>query len=168
MWFIDHGILPVYSDPGHPEQNGRHERMHRELKAEATKPPGYDLRSQQQKLNRFVKNYNEWRPHKALDLKTPEQVHVRSPREYSDEVSNWDYPKQMKVMRVARNGAIRWHSHNWLTISTTLMERHIGFEEFSDGLHRVYYRNKLLGYFSERTLRIVDGQSRIRRRNEKV
>ncbi len=76
-------------------------------------------------------------------------------------------PKQMKVLRVCRNGAIRWFSHNWLTVSTTLIERYIGFEEFSDGLYRVYYRNKLLGYFNERTLRIIDGQGSISRRNKK-
>jgi transposase InsO family protein len=168
VWFIDLGILPVYSDPAHPEQNGRHERMHEDLKAEATKPPGHDLCSQQRKLNRFVKNYNEWRPHQALQLRTPQQVHERSSREYPETISSWDYPKQMKVIRVCRNGAIRWNSYNWVVVSSTLIERYIGLEEFTDGLHRVYYRNKLLGYFNERTLRLIDGQGRVRRRNKKV
>jgi hypothetical protein len=168
VWFIDLGIMPVYSDPAHPEQNGRHERMHEDLKAEATIPPGYDLRTQQRKLNRFVKEYNEWRPHKALQLRTPHQVHVRSAREYPERIENWDYPRGMMVKRVSRNGAIRWGGYSWVVISSTLIERYIGFEEFSDGLHRVYYRNKLLGYFDEQTLHITDGQGRVRRRNIKV
>ncbi len=83
-WFMELGIKPVYSDPSHPEQNGRHERMHRELKAEATKPPGYSLQPQQCKLNRFVKEYNELRPHAALDMRTPTSVHQRSDRPYPE------------------------------------------------------------------------------------
>jgi transposase InsO family protein len=168
VWFIDLGILPVYSDPGHPEQNGRHERMHRELKAEATKPPAYNLASQQRKLNNFVREYNEWRPHEALDLKTPAEVHVHSPREYPEKIESWEYPKGMRAVYVCRNGAMRWAGQHWITVSSTLIERCIGLEEFSDGLHRVYYRDVLLGYFNERTLRITDGQGRFRRRNKKV
>jgi transposase InsO family protein len=163
VWFMELGIRPVYSDPAHPEQNGRHERMHRELKAEATRPPGYDLRSQQRKLNRFVKDYNEWRPHKALQLKTPQQVHVRSFREYPEQIESWDYPREMMVKRVSRNGAMRWGGGNWVTVSSTLIERHIGLEEIADGLHRIYFRDILLGYLDERTLRITDGQGRVSR-----
>ncbi len=58
VWFIEQGIEPVYSDPASPQQNGRHERMHRDLKGEATRPPGYNLRAQQRKLNYFVEEYN--------------------------------------------------------------------------------------------------------------
>ena len=57
-WFMELGIQPVFSDPAHPEQNGRHERMHRELKGECTRPPGYSLQAQQRKLNAFVREYN--------------------------------------------------------------------------------------------------------------
>ena len=163
VWFMELGILPVYSDPAHPEQNGRHERMHRELKAEATRPPGYDLRSQQRKLNRFVKEYNEWRPHKALELKTPQQVHVCSNREYPEQIESWDYPRSMKVKRVCRNGAIRWVSGAWVSVSSTLIERYIGLEEIAEGLHRIYYRSFLLGYFDEKLLRIKDGWGRVSR-----
>ncbi|HBH25218.1 MAG TPA: hypothetical protein DDY13_17595 [Cytophagales bacterium] len=88
VWFIELGIKPVYSDPSHPEQNGRHERMHRELKAEATKPPGYSLQPQQRKLNAFVKEYNELRPHEALDMKTPASVHRRSDRTYPETIES--------------------------------------------------------------------------------
>ena len=78
------GIQPVFSDPAHPEQNGRHERMHRELKGECTRPPGYSLQAQQRKLNAFVREYNEVRPHDALELRTPLSVHKISDRKYPE------------------------------------------------------------------------------------
>lgn len=74
-WFIDLGIEPLFSDPGKPQQNGRHERMHRNLKAECAKPAAYDLRTQQRKLNSFVKEYNQIRPHEANNLETPASAH---------------------------------------------------------------------------------------------
>lgn len=70
--------MPVFSDPAHPEQNGRHERMHRDLKAACACPSSYDLKSQQRKLNSFVREYNDIRPHEALDMETPEKVHKHS------------------------------------------------------------------------------------------
>ena len=62
VWFIELGIDPVYSDPGHPEQNGRHERMHRELKAQVTRPPARTLGAQQRKMTNFMIEYNHIRP----------------------------------------------------------------------------------------------------------
>jgi transposase InsO family protein len=69
VWFMDLGTVPVYSDPGHPEHNGSDERMHKELKAEAIRPPGYSLGRQQQKFDEFRQEYNEIRPHQALGSK---------------------------------------------------------------------------------------------------
>ncbi len=71
--------------------NGRHERMYRDLKGEATRIPVYTLRAQQRTLNRFVYVYNNERPHAALEVETPESVHMRSRREYSDKVEGWIY-----------------------------------------------------------------------------
>ncbi len=86
----------IFREYGKPRQihtdNGRHERMHRDLKGEATRPPAYNLRAQQRKLNRFVYEYNNERPHAALELETPESVHMRSRREYRDKVEEWFYP----------------------------------------------------------------------------
>jgi transposase InsO family protein len=66
VWFMELGIMPVYSDPGHPEQNGRHERMHRELKAEASKPAAYSLGWQPRKFDEFRRRYNEAHPRAVL------------------------------------------------------------------------------------------------------
>jgi transposase InsO family protein len=82
-WFIDLGILPVFSDPAHPEQNGRHERMHRDLKAECSTPSGFDLKSQQRKLDAFVREYNHVRPHEALSMETPAKVSISTQRDLS-------------------------------------------------------------------------------------
>jgi len=168
VWFIELGILPVYSDPGHPEQNGRHERMHEELKAETARAPGYDLGPQQRKFNAFRHEYNEVRPHQALGQSTPQQVYYRSATEYPDRIEPWEYPEGMLVKYVCRNGAIRWGGNQWITVSTTLIERHIGMEQFADGMWRVYYRNKLIGYLDEKKLRIQDDKGRLRRNTRKV
>lgn len=165
VWFIEQGIEPVYSDPAHPEQNGRHERMHRDLKGEATRPPGYDLRAQQRKLNSFVHEYNYERPHAALELDTPGSVHVSSRRQYKEKIDEWVYPSYCQVRRVCRNGALRWRSTKWVMISTSLMEKNVGLEEIGEGLWRVYFRQKMLGYFDENSLRIQDELGRLKRNN---
>ena len=163
VWFIDHGIEPVYSDPAHPEQNGRPERIHRDLKAEVTKPPGYNLRAQQRKLNRFVNEYNYQRPHAALALETPASVHIGSLKQYKARVNKWESPSHFEVRRGCRNGALRWQSTKWIMVSTTLIEKHDGLEEIGNGLWRVLYRQKLLGYFEEKVLRIQDELGRLKR-----
>jgi transposase InsO family protein len=163
VWFIELGIEPVYSDPGHPEQNGRHERMHRDLKGESTRPPGYNLQGQQRKLNSFVHFYNEIRPHAALGKKTPAKVHQNSPRSFPEKIREWEYPKEMKAHYVCKNGALRWKSYHWVGVSTALNEKRVGLEEVGDGIWRVYFRQKLLGYLDEKVLRIQDDQGRFKR-----
>lgn len=106
-WFIELGIMPVFSDPAHPEQNGRHERMHRDLKAACAKPSAYDLKSQQRRLNRFVKEYNHVRPHEALAMETPASVHSFSTRPFPEKTPNFDYDSEMKVLKVTKNGSMR-------------------------------------------------------------
>jgi hypothetical protein len=167
VWFIDLGIVPVYSDPGHPEQNGRHERMHRELKADATRPPGYSLGRQQQKFDEFRQHYNDFRPHQALGQRRPQQVYYRSAKQYQNELDVWDYPQGMDVRYVCRNGAIRWGVGKWVMVSTTLIEKYIGLEQFAEDMWRVYYRNMLLGYLDGQSLRIRDDQGRLRRTDKK-
>lgn len=160
VWFLELGIEPVYSDPGHPEQNGRHERMHRELKAEATRPPAYGFAVQQRKLDAFRKEYNELRPHQALGNIPPARVHVPSSRIYDGRILPWDYPNDFKVFKVCRNGAIRWGCHNWVMVSTTLIGKLIGLEELGNNIRRVFFRQKLLGYLDVSILRIQDDLGR--------
>jgi len=163
VWLLEHDVYPVYSDPGCPGQNGRHERMHRELKAEAARPPEPNSLLEQKKLNAFIKEYNTFRPHNALGNKTPASVHIRSEREYSSKVIPWDYSNGFLVRRIFRNGAIRWGSDNWIMVSTALIGKDIGLEELANGIWRVYFRCKLLGYLDEHILRIQDIKGRNKR-----
>ena len=156
VWLLDIGVMPVYSDPGHPEQNGRHERMHRELKGEATRPPGKNLQAQQRKLNKFIYEYNEVRPYQVLGKMTAASVHEVSEREYPEVIRDWDYPADYKVRYVCRNGAIRIGKANWIFVSTALMGKHIGLEELGNGIFRIYYRNFFLGYLDEKELKVYD------------
>jgi len=156
VWLLEHDIMPVYSDPGCPSQNGRHERMHRELKAEAVRPSTYTLKVQQNKFDAFVKEYNTVRPHEPLGNKTPASVHVHSAKEYNPTVSHWEYPKEVHVRRVYKNGCIRWGPDNWVMVATLLIDKEIGLFELGNGIWRVFFRNKFLGYLNEKTLHIQE------------
>lgn len=152
-WFIDLGILPVFSDPAHPEQNGRHERMHRDLKAACAAPSSYDLKSQQRRLNSFVREYNNIRPHEALDLETPASVHEFSNRPFPERIRAYEYPAGMKVMNVTKNGAVRWKSYYWVYFSRGLTDKKVGAEEIGNGIWKFNYRGVFLGYLNEKDVK---------------
>ncbi len=160
-WFIELGIMPVFSDPAHPEQNGRHERMHRDLKAACAKPSAYDLKAQQRRLNRFIKEYNNIRPHEALGLETPASVHNFSTRPFPEKITNFDYDSEMKVLKVTQNGSIRWGAYNWVYLSASLTGKYVGALEMGNGIWRVFYRNVFLGYFNENELRTKEQSVRL-------
>jgi transposase InsO family protein len=151
-WFIELGIMPVFSDPAHPEQNGRHERMHRDLKDACANPSAYDLKSQQRRLNHFVKEYNHIRPHEALDMKTPASIHDFSTRPFNEKISHYDYNFNYKVLKVTKSGAIRWKSYYWIYLTSALKGKFVGIEELGNGIWKIYYRNVFLGYFNENKL----------------
>ncbi len=152
-WFIELGIMPVFSDPAHPEQNGRHERMHRDLKASCAKPSAYDLKAQQRRLNYFVKEYNNIRPHEALGMETPASIHSFSTRPYPERIPQFDYNFNMKVLKVTMNGAIRWKSYYWVYLTSALKGKYVGIENLGNGIWRVFYRSVFLGFFDEKNLR---------------
>jgi len=156
VWFMDLGITPVYSDPGHPEQNGRHERMHRKLKAASTRPPGKNFRSQQKLFDSFLEEYNQIRPHEALGMKTPAEVHEHSPREYFGVIRSWEYDSTKTLRYVTANGAIRWGHSDFIMISTALSGKYVGLEEVADGIWGVYYRHVHLGWLSARVKKVYD------------
>jgi len=150
-WLIDLGIMPVFSDPGRPDQNGRHERMHRDLKAACARPSAYDLKAQQRSLNRFLKEYNHERPHEALDMKTPGEVHNYSTRPFPEKIRDFDYDSDMKVQIVTQNGALRWGSKFWVYLTVSLKGKYVGLRHKGNGIWEVYYRNVFLGFVDEKT-----------------
>jgi transposase InsO family protein len=160
-WFIELGIAPVFSDPAHPEQNGRHERMHRDLKAACAKPSAQDLKAQQRRLNHFVTEYNNIRPHEALEMKTPASVHDFSSRPFPERIHDFDYEPTYKVLKVTRNGAIRWKSYYWVYLTAALKGNHVALEERGNGIWRAYYRNVFLGFFDEKNLRSKESSTRL-------
>ena len=168
VWFIELGILLVYSDPGHPEQNGRHERMHRDLKAEATKPAAWSLGWQQKKFDEFRRRYNEAHPREVLGQNTPQEMYYRSAKTYDGTIQPWQYPEGMVVKYVCRNGAVRWGAGKWVMVSTTLIGKYIGLEQIAEGKWRVYFRNVLLGYLDEKEMRIMDNQGLLKRNEKSV
>nr|WP_296313126.1 integrase core domain-containing protein [Winogradskyella sp. UBA3174] len=152
-WFIELGIMPVFSDPGHPEQNGRHERMHRDLKADCAKPSAYDLKAQQRRLNHFVKEYNHVRTHETLDMETPASIHQFSTRPFHERIKLFDYNSKFKIMKVTQNGAVRWKSKHWFYLTIALKGKYVGVEELGNGIWSVYYYNVFLGYFHVMNIR---------------
>ncbi|NQV38739.1 MAG: transposase [Candidatus Marinimicrobia bacterium] len=162
-WWIRLGITPIFIDPASPAQNGKHERMHRELKADTAKPPASNLQSQQRKFNRFTDEYNTYRPHEALNDDVPAQHYGKSNREYTDKIKPYEYPDTYIVKYVSKNGAVRWPGNKWLYVSTSISGYNIGLNEIDNGLYCVWYHNVRLGYLNERKLRIEDYRGRLKR-----
>ena len=106
VWWIKLGIVPERIQAGHPEQNGRHERMHRSLKLEVHLAE--DWRAQQRELDRFRHEFNQVRPHEALDMQTPAAVYQPSPRPYPAQVPEVEYPDTMEVRTIKSHGHFRW------------------------------------------------------------
>jgi transposase InsO family protein len=167
VWWIRLGILPELIAPASPQQNGRHERMHRTLKAEATRPPSGNLQAQQVRFNRFRQEYNDDRPHEALDQETPASVYLSScassPRALPRTLAPMEYPGHFEVRLVSRNSGIRWKKH-WVCVTHTLAGEYVGLEEVHDGLWDVYFGPVKLGRMNERILRIQDHKGRTVRR----
>lgn len=155
VWWVRLGILPDLIEPAHPQQNGRHERMHRTLKAATARPPAAALPAQQQRFDRFRREYNEVRPHEALADETPASCYAPSGRPYPRRLPSLEYPGHFEVRRVSRNGGVRWH-HHWVNVSHLLAEEYVGLEAVDDGLWDVYFGAVWLGRMHEATHRIVD------------
>lgn len=162
VWWIKLGILPELIEPAHPQQNGRHERLHRTLKAETTKPAAASAAAQQRRFRRFQHEFNEDRPHEALAGDTPGSWYHCSARSYCATPPDPEYPSHFEVRYVSRNGGVRWRNR-WLNVSHVLAEEYVGMEEVADGLWSVYFGPVLLGRFDERELRIHGAHSRHKR-----
>ena len=163
-WWVRLGILPDLIEPGCPQQNGRHERMHRTLKAETARPPAGSMAAQQRRFNGFLEEFNHVRPHEALDQETPSSCYQPSPRQMPDKIPPLEYPDRFEVRYVSGNGGIRWN-HTWVNVSTVCVGEHVGLEEIDNGIWNVYYGMLKLGRFDERTMRVEDQYGRLKRRN---
>lgn len=131
VWWIKLGIRPERIQPGHPEQNGRHERMHRTLKQETMRPPAANPAVQQERCDEFRLAYNTERPHQALGQVPPATLYVPSPRPYPERVDSPQYPALAELRRVRSNGQIKWHGE-LVFVSEALVGELVGITEHKD------------------------------------
>ena len=151
--WIKLGIVPERIKPGHPEQNGRHERMHRDLKQETARPPAANRLAQQESFDRFRHVRNEERPHEALGQRTPGELYCPSSRPYPSKMPELCYPGHFEVRSVHLGGELKFRG-GLLFLSEALQGERVGLEEFDDGLWSVYLAEVLLGRFDERVLKV--------------
>ena len=164
VWWIRLGIRPELIEPGKPQQNGQHERMHRTLKAETTRPPEANLARQQRVFNRFRREYNEVRPHEGIELKTPATLYEASARHLPKEVPELVYPAHYETSLVSKNSGIRWNCQ-WVAVSQTCAGLYVGLEQVDQGLWDVYLGPVKLGRLLEEKMRIEDHLGRLVRKN---
>lgn len=152
VWWLRLGIGIERIKPGHPEQNGRHERMHLTLKKEATKPSGENFLQQQAKFDDFIEEYNQERPHQALDMKCPAEVYKPSSRPYEG-LPNIEYPMHDKTVTVTSCGRI---CMNWkkINISHVFAGQQMGIKEVNDGIWLVSFMDYDLGFFDFESKRL--------------
>jgi transposase InsO family protein len=149
VWWIKLGIHPLRIEPGRPQQNGRHERMHRTLKAEATRPPAANLAAQQRVLERFRRRYNEERPHRALAGEVPAALYRPSTWAYPEREAAITYPGHFRILRVCANGCLSWR-RGFVFVSQVLVGEPLGLEPIDDGIWSVHFGPVLLARFDER------------------
>jgi putative transposase len=153
VWWAKLGILHERIDLGRPDQNGSHERMHRTLKAETTRPPGANQAAQQAIFDLWREEFVRERPHEALGQRTPASIYVRSPREMPERIPEPEYEGHCEIRRVRPIGTIKFQGQE-IFLSSTLAAETIGLEEVDDGIWAVYFYDRLIGKLDQRTARV--------------
>jgi len=139
--------------PGHPEQNGSHEQFHRILKADTTRPPAATLARQQRRFDVFCREYNEDRPHAALNDRVPADVYRPSSRPWPARLPPLEYPGHCEIRTVQSNGCIRW-ANDVLFLSRSLIGQQVALEEVDDGVWTVYFAQTPLVRYCARDQRL--------------
>jgi transposase InsO family protein len=155
VWWLRLGISIERIKPGHPGQNGRHERMHRTLKMETTRPAGANFMQQQARFDCFVDEFNTERPHEAIDMKMPAEVYQPSPSPYQG-LPELTYPFHDREIVVTCCGRICMHRKK-INISTVLAGQKLGIKEVDDGIWLVSFMQYDLGYIDleQKTLQTI-------------
>ena len=151
VWWMRLGIQHQRIRPGHPQDNGRHERMHRTLKAATARPPAANHRAQQRKFDAFRHEYNEERPHQALGGQTPASLWRPSSRPYPAKLPSPEYPGHFEKRLVSNAGCFRFKKQV-VFISQALKQEWIGLEEVEDGIWSVQFYDVLLARLDEREM----------------
>ena len=156
VWWLRLGIAIERIKPGHPQQNGRHERMHLTLKKETTRPPGMNSLQQQARFDEFISEFNTERPHEALEMKCPAEIYTPSQRPYNG-LPEVEYPFHDKDILVTACGRICMHRKK-INISTVLAGQRLGIKEVDDGIWLISFMQYDLGYIDleQKTLQTID------------
>jgi putative transposase len=152
VWWIKLGIHHERIDPGHPQQNGRHERFHLTL-LEAMRPPPPTRAAQARRFSAFARDYNEERPHEALGQRPPASVYQPSPREMPRRLPRPDYPSEVAVRQVRSNGEIKWCG-DLIHVCSALAGEAVAVEETEDGSWRVRFFDVPVGIIDQQTCKL--------------
>lgn len=152
VWWLRLGIELERITPGHPEQNGRHERMHLTLKQDTTKPAANNLLLQQEKFDSFISVYNEERPHEGINNKYPTEVYTPSERDYRG-LEPLFYPFHDKTIRVSQCGRICEKGLK-VSLSRAFAGQDVGIKEVEEGIWVVSFMDYDLGYFDQKNRRV--------------
>jgi transposase InsO family protein len=156
VWWLRLGITIERIQPGHPQQNGRHERMHLTLKKEATRPAGQNILQQQAKFDTFLEEFNNERPHQALGMKCPAQLYVPSLRPFVG-LAEPHYPFHDRTVLVTCCGRLCLHRKK-INLSKSLAGQAVGIKEVDEGIWLVSFMDYDLGYvdLEEKTLQPLE------------
>lgn len=154
VWWIKLGIEHERIAAGHPEQNSRHERMHRTLKQEVAQPPAANPREQQRTLDRFRQEFNELRPHEALEMQTPAAIYQPSARPFPASSPEPDYPQGMLVRSVRPHGHFRWKKND-IFLSEVLWGERVGLLPEDDRWFTIYFAQLPLARFDSQKLQVT-------------
>ena len=161
VWWLKLGIEPERIEPGKPQQNGRHERMHLTLKRETASPAARDLRRQQAVFDRFRGEFNAVRPHEALGQRSPGSVYAASRREYRDP-GEVEYPSGLEVRRVKGNGVFNWRGQV-VFLGEAFSRERVALAEVEDGQWAVYFCRRALGIVDQRRRKVYDAGQAVRK-----
>jgi transposase InsO family protein len=145
------GIWPERIAPSHPEQNGQHERMHLVLKQETTRPAGANFLQQQERFDRFVRIYNDERPHEALGQRPPTTLYEHSPRQMPKKLPDPEYPMHDATLRIHPSGDLWLSRRDYFRVSSVLAHELVGVREIDDGRWVVSFMHLDLGHYDCRT-----------------
>jgi len=154
VWLIRLQVVPERIALSHPEQNGRHERMHRTLKEAVCKPPRKCMDKQQSAFDHFRPEYNKERPHEGIGMKTPASLYESSRRRFPDKLPPVEYDSWLAVRRVMDSGCIKWKGE-FIYISQALAGEQVGLKPITETTWELWFSFYLLGMLDENTRKVL-------------
>jgi hypothetical protein len=148
VWLLKLDIWPDRIAPGRPDQNGRHERMHRTLGEDVARPAAATAAEQQADFDAWREDFNTIRPHEALGQRCPAEFYGRSPRCYPEKIAVWEYPADHQIRRVGGDGYIKWRDGK-LYLSEAMRKETIALAQRDDGNWAIRFRNFDLGTLTD-------------------